>query len=204
MKTRHSILWEYWPLVFTFPRNPNSPARDRHKVNKATHPAVHPPFHHLAFKFQVEDIESQDTLHRITHRSIRAHRMSHVIDMSSAQSKNTGTSHRAHSTQTKALTTLLSCLIDFSEKYSVILPTYNERKNLPVIIWLLAKTFEEKYVLKLQIHSSRSPLIDFWFFRVWWGIVTSRGRSSSSTTPRRTGHKRSRSSWRGYTGTIKS
>ena len=29
-----------------------------------------------------------------------------------------------------------------SDKYSVILPTYNERKNLPVIVWLLAKTFE--------------------------------------------------------------
>ncbi|KZS90213.1 glycosyltransferase family 2 protein [Sistotremastrum niveocremeum HHB9708] len=28
-------------------------------------------------------------------------------------------------------------------KYSVILPTYNERKNLPVIIWLLARTFTE-------------------------------------------------------------
>ncbi|KAB5592981.1 Dolichol-phosphate mannosyltransferase [Ceratobasidium theobromae] len=28
-------------------------------------------------------------------------------------------------------------------KYSVILPTYNERKNLPVIVWLLAKTFTE-------------------------------------------------------------
>ncbi len=31
-----------------------------------------------------------------------------------------------------------------THKYSVILPTYNERKNLPVIIWLLAKVFEEK------------------------------------------------------------
>ncbi|KAG6879018.1 dolichol-P-mannose synthesis [Termitomyces sp. T32_za158] len=30
-----------------------------------------------------------------------------------------------------------------THKYSVILPTYNERKNLPVIIWLLAKVFEE-------------------------------------------------------------
>ncbi|KAF0524600.1 Dolichol-phosphate mannosyltransferase [Gigaspora margarita] len=29
------------------------------------------------------------------------------------------------------------------DKYSVILPTYNERGNLPVIIWLLAKTFKE-------------------------------------------------------------
>ncbi|KAJ3757264.1 glycosyltransferase family 2 protein [Lentinula raphanica] len=27
--------------------------------------------------------------------------------------------------------------------YSVILPTYNERKNLPIIVWLLAKTFTE-------------------------------------------------------------
>ena len=31
-----------------------------------------------------------------------------------------------------------------SDKYSVILPTYNERRNLPVIVWLLAKTFESK------------------------------------------------------------
>lgn len=30
-----------------------------------------------------------------------------------------------------------------THKYSVILPTYNERKNLPIIIWLLAKVFEE-------------------------------------------------------------
>ncbi|MDI1493048.1 MAG: dolichol-P-mannose synthesis [Ramalina farinacea] len=29
------------------------------------------------------------------------------------------------------------------EKYSVILPTYNERRNLPIIIWLLARTFTE-------------------------------------------------------------
>ena len=30
------------------------------------------------------------------------------------------------------------------DKYSVILPTYNERKNLPIITWLLAKMFIEK------------------------------------------------------------
>ncbi|KAK2462125.1 hypothetical protein APHAL10511_006588 [Amanita phalloides] len=30
-----------------------------------------------------------------------------------------------------------------THKYSVILPTYNERKNLPVIVWLLAKVFNE-------------------------------------------------------------
>lgn len=32
-----------------------------------------------------------------------------------------------------------------NDKYSVILPTYNERRNLPIIIWLLAKTFSEQY-----------------------------------------------------------
>lgn len=31
-----------------------------------------------------------------------------------------------------------------THKYSVILPTYNERKNLPIIVWLLAGMFEEK------------------------------------------------------------
>ncbi|KAJ3315927.1 dolichol-P-mannose synthesis [Boothiomyces sp. JEL0838] len=30
-----------------------------------------------------------------------------------------------------------------AHKYSVLLPTYNERQNLPVIIWLLCKTFQE-------------------------------------------------------------
>lgn len=29
-------------------------------------------------------------------------------------------------------------------KYSVLLPTYNERENLPIITWLLAKTFTEE------------------------------------------------------------
>lgn len=31
-----------------------------------------------------------------------------------------------------------------SHKYSVLLPTYNERQNLPIIIWMLIKVFEEK------------------------------------------------------------
>ncbi|EED19561.1 dolichol-phosphate mannosyltransferase, putative [Talaromyces stipitatus ATCC 10500] len=30
-----------------------------------------------------------------------------------------------------------------TNKYSVILPTYNERKNLPIICWLIEKTFRE-------------------------------------------------------------
>lgn len=32
------------------------------------------------------------------------------------------------------------------DKYSVLLPTYNERRNLPIITWLLNKTFTEKCV----------------------------------------------------------
>lgn len=31
-----------------------------------------------------------------------------------------------------------------TNKYSVILPTYNERSNLPIIVWLIAKTFNEQ------------------------------------------------------------
>lgn len=31
-----------------------------------------------------------------------------------------------------------------NNKYSVILPTYNERRNLPIITWLIQKTFTEK------------------------------------------------------------
>lgn len=32
------------------------------------------------------------------------------------------------------------------DKYSVLLPTYNERENLPLIIWLLVKTFQENEI----------------------------------------------------------
>lgn len=32
-----------------------------------------------------------------------------------------------------------------ANKYSVILPTYNERKNLPIMTWLLNRMFTEKY-----------------------------------------------------------
>ncbi len=31
------------------------------------------------------------------------------------------------------------------DKYSVILPTFNERQNLPIITWLLNRTFTEEY-----------------------------------------------------------
>ena len=29
------------------------------------------------------------------------------------------------------------------KKYSVLLPTYNEKENLPIIVWLLVKYFTE-------------------------------------------------------------
>lgn len=30
------------------------------------------------------------------------------------------------------------------EKFSILLPTYNERENLPIIIWLLVKYLDER------------------------------------------------------------
>ncbi len=35
-------------------------------------------------------------------------------------------------------------------KYSILLPTYNERENLPLIMWLLMKTAEEQYELLMS------------------------------------------------------
>ena len=43
-----------------------------------------------------------------------------------------------------------------THKYSVILPTYNERKNLPIIVWLLAKVFDEEYVSNMLNHMGSS------------------------------------------------
>jgi len=31
------------------------------------------------------------------------------------------------------------------DKYSVLLPTYNEKDNLPLIMWLLMQTAADKY-----------------------------------------------------------
>ena len=31
-----------------------------------------------------------------------------------------------------------------NEKYSILLPTYNERENLPIIIWLIVKYLDGK------------------------------------------------------------
>lgn len=45
-----------------------------------------------------------------------------------------------------------------SDKYSVILPTYNEKKNLPILIYLLNKTFtQEKLDWEVIIVDDNSP-----------------------------------------------
>lgn len=61
-----------------------------------------------------------------------------------------------------------------THKYSVILPTYKERKNLPIIVWLLAKVFSEKCVWARQLllffrpreRLARAGPADVWFVRV--------------------------------------
>jgi hypothetical protein len=41
-------------------------------------------------------------------------------------------------------------------KYSVLLPTYNERRNLPIIVWLLEQTFKAEYAETPQ-HKPKPP-----------------------------------------------
>ncbi|CDW84939.1 dolichol-phosphate mannosyltransferase [Stylonychia lemnae] len=49
-------------------------------------------------------------------------------------------------------------MVDQARKYSVLLPTYNERENLPLIIWLLMKTAtEEKLNMEVVIVDDNSP-----------------------------------------------
>ena len=42
-------------------------------------------------------------------------------------------------------------------KYSVILPTYNERENLPIIVWLLMKHLEGQFDFEIIIIDDGSP-----------------------------------------------
>ncbi|CAO3686519.1 unnamed protein product [Umbelopsis ramanniana] len=45
-----------------------------------------------------------------------------------------------------------------NDKYSVLLPTYNERENLPVITWLLARTFTQHNIdWEIAIIDDASP-----------------------------------------------
>ena len=42
-------------------------------------------------------------------------------------------------------------------KYSIILPTYNERENLPIIVWLLNKHLEGKVNFEIIVIDDGSP-----------------------------------------------
>ncbi|KJE97287.1 dolichyl-phosphate mannosyltransferase [Capsaspora owczarzaki ATCC 30864] len=45
-----------------------------------------------------------------------------------------------------------------ADKYSVLLPTYNERENLPLIVWLLVRAFEaHKFNYEIIIIDDNSP-----------------------------------------------
>jgi hypothetical protein len=50
-----------------------------------------------------------------------------------------------------------------ADKYSVLLPTYNERQNLPLIIWLLVKYFD-----KIGVDFEVSPFVCVFF----WASLT--------------------------------
>ena len=34
-----------------------------------------------------------------------------------------------------------------NNKYTILLPTYNEKENLPIVIWLIVKYMNERYVV---------------------------------------------------------
>lgn len=37
---------------------------------------------------------------------------------------------------------------NMSNKYSILLPTYNEKENLPIIVWLITKYMDERLVFR--------------------------------------------------------
>jgi len=48
--------------------------------------------------------------------------------------------------------------MDSKDKYSIILPTYNEKENLPLILYLISKAFEEsKYNWEVIVVDDNSP-----------------------------------------------
>lgn len=47
-------------------------------------------------------------------------------------------------------------------KYSILLPTYNEKENLPIIIWLIVKYMNERY-LEVRNNATHRRLIQFFF-----------------------------------------
>lgn len=68
------------------------------------------------------------------------------------------------------------------DRYSVILPTFNERKNLPIVAWLLNRTFTEKYVFLPSTQPIGFVLCNSLLTIMRHQTVTSTGNSSSSTT----------------------
>lgn len=42
-------------------------------------------------------------------------------------------------------------------KYSILLPTYNERENLPIIVWLIVKYLDGTYPFEVIIIDDGSP-----------------------------------------------
>jgi hypothetical protein len=61
--------------------------------------------------------------------------------------------HQLLSLSHQLSTATMAPIAQKKDKYSVLLPTYNERRNLPIIAWLLHKTFTEKCV---PLHPSRA------------------------------------------------
>jgi hypothetical protein len=51
-------------------------------------------------------------------------------------------------------------------KYSVLLPTYNERENIGLIVWLLVRTFEEQLRCCVVWAAARSVFLFFASLRV--------------------------------------
>lgn len=58
-----------------------------------------------------------------------------------------------------------------TDKYSVILPTYNERKNLPVITWLLNRTFTQQYVTVGALTGKCSPAATTFFNSITASLI---------------------------------
>lgn len=127
------------------------------------------------------DLHVETTLQQPSSTALMAHT---VIDMPSTYSSGRWTS-------VPLLVARIPSIVIRSrtgtDKYSVILPTYNERKNLPIIVWLLAKTFTTQQAsFTLLCHTA-----DF--------VVGTTGKLSWWTTRVQMGRKTSQSSWRGYT-----
>jgi len=78
---------------------------------------------------------------------------------------------------------LTSAIMSTRNKYSVLLPTYNERRNLPIITWLLNRMFTEQYALDYRVNVY-NPITDP-------APENSTGSSSLSTMVVRTAHRQS-------------